>query len=177
MFDIEKSAALKFSQPIMDRARGFCPWLTDEQFDHFCKLMKNRLVVGEARYEGPKWMYFDRDQEEVIGKNWRHGYTFYDWNPAFFARAAARKMGAYRKTGNTEVLVDVANYLVFTALTADRDFDVVSWGVYRVMEEFFSPLHPNAHYRTFDQDIDGPETSGSATLDPAVSAHMRKVAR
>ena len=42
-----------------------------------------------------------------------------------------RKLSAYKKTGNTELLIDVANYAMF---------------------EFLYPLHDKAHYKPMDDD-------------------------
>ena len=56
-----------------------------------------------------------------------------------------KKLSAYEKTGNTDYLVDVANYAMF---------------------EFMYPLHPNAHYDPKDDD--------RSTLPVGTSINMEK---
>lgn len=46
-------------------------------------------------------------------------------------KSLERKLAAYKETGNTELLVDVANYAMF---------------------EFMYPLHSKAHYTPMDDD-------------------------
>lgn len=46
-------------------------------------------------------------------------------------KSLKKKLLAYERTGNAELLVDVANYAMF---------------------EFMFPLHPDAHYRPMDDD-------------------------
>ena len=46
-------------------------------------------------------------------------------------KSLEKKLAAYKRTGNTELLVDVANYAMF---------------------EFMYPLHPEAHYTPMDDD-------------------------
>jgi len=74
----------------------------------FERHMRNRLIMGGIRYG----LFCDPDK----------------WRSDFLA-GMAKKMKSYRQTGNTEHLVDVANYALL---------------------EFVRPQHPGAHWRAED---------------------------
>ena len=178
MFDLFKSVAIKSDHALMEAAFDIAHAMgkiTRPQFNEFLALMFNRTVVGECRYEAGNHLYFDRDQEETIGKDWRLGYAFLDWKPELFARAGRRKLDAYVQSGNQELLVDVANYYVFEAITSDKPFQRSLLAA--VLAEWGTPIHPKAHYRPMDQDIDGTSASGSASVLPEVRAKLRSFAR
>lgn len=73
----------------------------------FWELMKNRVIVGYHKY-GP-----------VCERH--HEYDFLE--------NVRERMRQYEKTGNTEFLVDAANFLMF---------------------EFMYPSHPDGHFRATD---------------------------
>ena len=86
-----------------------------EYCDEFDELRRNRMVMGAFRYgrlsNPDKWKYN-------------------------FIEGLRKKLWAYVDTGNTENLVDAANYL---------------------MLEFMQPSHPNAHFRAEDNTNHCPE--------------------
>lgn len=93
------------SRPPME----FKIWITDAKvgkisFSKFVQLMANRASVAEHRY-GPA-----RHEQDYLLR-------------------LQDKLELYRATGNTEFLVDAANYCWL---------------------EFFKPLHPNAHFASVD---------------------------
>lgn len=85
--------------------------------EHFLELMKNRMRMGALRYGHMNTQRFRR----------RNG-TRYD-----IRRAIMAKVNSYLKTGNTEHLVDAANYMML---------------VFELDE------HPNKHFRPLDDHHD-----------------------
>lgn len=79
-----------------------------EWCDEFDRLRRNRMVMGAHRYglmcEARKWR-----TDRIVGLR--------------------SKLAFYSSTGNTEALVDIANY---------------------AMLEFMRPAHPTAHFRALD---------------------------
>ncbi len=83
----------------------------------FIELMQNRLIMGSFRY------YLFRDPRK--------------WTSDLPA-GLRKKLAAYEETGNTENLVDIANYALL---------------------EFSRPSHPNAHFHADDDHAHCPEKS------------------
>lgn len=77
----------------------------------FENLMRNRMVFGAFRYG---------TLEENAGRRWD------------FLASINRRLDAYFETGNTENLVDVANYCLV---------------------EFTNPQHPDHHFRSVDDGV------------------------
>lgn len=73
------------------RARFTWQQLQHEWSPHFEQLMRNRMMMGCLRYGTLEWKR-------------KHGHA---WD---LTGAIDRKLEAYRETGNTELLVDIANY-------------------------------------------------------------------
>lgn len=120
------------------------------------KLMRNRLMVGECRY-GQNPFPIDPDQEATIGKHWQRGYDFLaNWPPEEIERRLNGKVNKYHRTGNRELIIDVLNYFTFLFLLDYR----YSRAYIRLMleywiDEFWTPEHPEAHWRCEDQEVDG----------------------
>lgn len=84
------------------------------EFNHaFIRLMQNRLIIGAFRYG-------------------RFGPAKADYD---LLAGIEKKIVEYRTTGNTEALVDAANYCLL---------------------EFTYPHHPNAHFRPMDDHVHCP---------------------
>jgi hypothetical protein len=75
----------------------------------FTELMLNRMVVGYAKYGSWKVNRYEVDIWKNIETRWNK----------------------YRETGNTEFLIDLANF---------------------AMMEFSMPLHPDAHFKPTDSN-------------------------
>lgn len=84
--------------------------------ERLVRLANNRCVVGFYRYELPR---FGR-ATKVDGREWD------------LPGRMIEKLQRYQQTGNTELLVDVFNY--------------VRW-------EFARPGHPDAHFKAEDQGV------------------------
>lgn len=106
-------------QPAEDYPRGDHPPLDElratEWNPQFIEMMRNRLVMGSFRYR------LFRDPRK--------------WTSDLLA-GLRKKLAAYEDTGNTENLVDIANY---------------------VLLEFTHPSHPKAHFRAADDHDHCPE--------------------
>ena len=77
----------------------------------FVKLMKNRLFLGALRYGAfRQYTFFRKPQYDLL-------------------KTIRRKLKFYEETGNTELLVDIANYALI---------------------EFVESRHPNKHFRAAD---------------------------
>lgn len=85
--------------------------LKTEYSEKFDELRKNAVEVSFHKY-GPARKNFEEGRVDAI-------------------KSLKKKLAAYEKTGNTEYLVDVANYAMF---------------------EFMFPLHPKAHFKATDDD-------------------------
>lgn len=175
MFDAVREALIKFDPHLFAKAAaGFADKLAVEDFR---QLMAHRTVTGEYRFGAASWGYRDTDQEAVIGKGWRHGFQFFSTAKGLFETAHASKVKAYTATGNTELLVDIANYAMFNFIVGDwseaKSLQVLS----AAMREFFFPAHRGAHYEALDQGVDGIETSGSIINDPRIQTQFKNPAR
>lgn len=172
-FDVYKATAPKFSAELMEEAR-IQSGIGRADFENFCEAMRNRTRIGELRYEGPAWRWIEPDQEATIGKDWRIGYAFFDWKPELYLEGRKRKLAAYGKSGNRELLYDVANYAAFAYLTHDGVGPKVAaaWIAW-ALREFYYPEHPEAHFRCMDQDIDGTEASGSLSTHPEIARRLK----
>lgn len=73
---------------------------TDVDPGRFFQLMRNRLVVGQARYAGVQ--KFNLLDPSLKKSHW-----------SGIRRRLGAKLRAYEKTGNSELLVDVSNYVMF----------------------------------------------------------------
>lgn len=82
-----------------------------EYSEEFDRIRKNQVKVSFHKY-GPARDNFASGRVDAIA-------------------SLERKLSAYKKTGNTEYLADVANYAMF---------------------EFMYPLHEKAHYSPMDDD-------------------------
>jgi hypothetical protein len=85
--------------------------LATEYSDRFDELRKAAVRVSFHKY-GPAKENFSSGRVDAIA-------------------SLKKKLAAYERTGNTELLVDVANYAMF---------------------EFMWTLHPNGHYKPMDDD-------------------------
>lgn len=83
--------------------------------EDFVSKMKNRMIASFYKY-GPLEKNFNRKNPEDNCK---------------ILPCLEDRLELYRETGNTEWLIDVANY---------------------AMMEFMYPQHPNAHFRATDSD-------------------------
>ncbi len=90
------------------KGKSFNDIRAQECSDGFPELMDNRLVMGYLRY----------------GAAARSVPLFQDYNKALL------RLDKYKETGNTELLVDAANYLRM---------------------EFRRSLHPNKHFHAIDR--------------------------
>ena len=82
-----------------------------EYSEEFDRIRRNQCAVSFHKY-GPAKENFASGRVDAIA-------------------SLERKLSAYKKTGNTELLADVANYAMF---------------------EFMYPLHPKSHYTPMDDD-------------------------
>lgn len=162
-----------FAEAAVNARRSASP----AEAERFAQQMRNRLLVGEMRYAAPKWAYRDAEQEAEIGPAWRLGYDFFSTPRGVFEQGYRSKARAYMKSGNTELIIDTANYAMFCALVGDRPREWAVTVLTNCLREFFNPSHPDAHYKAMDQGIDGVEASGGITNDPRVRARMNSVAR
>lgn len=85
--------------------------LTRDYSERFDELRKAAIRVSSHKY-GPAKDNFATGRVDAIA-------------------TLKKKLAAYQRTGNTELLVDVANYAMF---------------------EFMWPLHPQGHYKPMDDD-------------------------
>lgn len=85
--------------------------LKQEYSERFDELRKYAVKVSYFKY-GPAKKNFAEGRVDAVA-------------------SLRKKLLAYERTGNTEYLVDVANYAMF---------------------EFMYPLHPKAHYKATDDD-------------------------
>jgi len=106
-------------RPMEEYPRGDHPSLDElretEWNPRFIELMQNRLIMGSFRYR------LFRDPLK--------------WTSDLPA-GLRKKLAAYEETGNTETLVDIANYALL---------------------EFTRPGHPKAHFRAEDDHAHCPE--------------------
>jgi hypothetical protein len=98
---------------------------TDEYSERFDGLRRNACKVSFYKY-GPAKKNFLEGRVDAI-------------------KSLEKKLAAYKRTGNTEYLVDVANYAMF---------------------EFMYPLHAAAHFTPTDDD--------RATLPVGIPINMEK---
>jgi len=176
---VSRSVNLKHDREIFAEAAAEVGnrYASRSEIEWFAQQMKNRLFIGEMRYASPKWAYRDADQEAKIGPEWRLGYDFFATQKGVFEKGYRSKARAYMRSGNTELIIDTANYAMFCAIVGDQPRDWAVTVLTNCLREFFNPTHPEAHYRALDQDIDGQELSGSITNDPRVRAQLTNVAR
>lgn len=185
MLDIFKSAALKFDAEFMDLAYSVAYVHSDENirwhlrrvFPEVCEQMKNRVRVGECRYEAPRWQFLDADQEREIGPDWRCGFGFFDMHRSDVVAGARRKLEAYQRSGNLEFLIDHMNYLAFQHIRGDDEEMQLARAVALALIEYALPLHPRWHFKAADQGIDGTDYSGSLNTAEYARKFSATVAR
>lgn len=110
----ERLEAMAGIHPQPTRQFNFASLQTTEWSDDFERLMRNRLIMGCLRYGPMVWKKKNGNKWDLLG-------------------AINKKVGLYVKTGNTEYLVDAANYLLL---------------------EFECGEHPNKHFNALDDHSD-----------------------
>lgn len=106
---LEQRAGLHLSyEPAIHAGKTFADIIQSQASDNFCALMDNRLAMGYLRYGDRKRPLY---HGLILGK-------------------LQDKLTSYMKTGNTEFLVDAANYCRL---------------------EFTTSKHPNRHFHAVDR--------------------------
>lgn len=98
--------------------RGFKNPAYTEDLDWLFRSMKDRIVVGEARY-GLNTSFHYPDQTAALGRGWRQGYDFFATAPRVWRVALENKLRALYRTANGDLVPDVLNYIMFLELTGD----------------------------------------------------------
>lgn len=151
---LDAKLAVAYSQEVMDEANRWGD-ATPEQFKWFCDRMKRGLMVGEMRYTQEILRYDFPDQEAALGPDWKRGFAFLASLPSDICRRFHEKWRQYEKSGNTENLIDMANYAVFLYLLGAWTFNAAFVNARYCLIEFFDPRLPGADYRPEDRPDDG----------------------
>lgn len=144
-----------YDQSVLDATHIVLSPAMKRGFKWFCDSMKQRLEVGEHRYSQEILRYNFPDQEAAIGRDWKRGFTFLALSPHDILRRYREKWGWYRRTGNTENLIDAANYSAFLYLLGAWSFGDAVAAARSCIGEFFIPTIPGAAYRPEDRPDDG----------------------
>lgn len=154
MIDLNKAIRTKYAPELIDKVKQIYLGPKSD-IDKFFVLMKNRLLVGIFRYEN-LYEYWDKEQMEIIGKDWEYGYKFCNYTYEYISTKLYKKRLQYAIKGNTELLIDIANYHVFIyKLYGGLNSIFICY----IIHEFFYPKHPRAHFKCEDQGIEGDNTT------------------
>lgn len=126
--DLGEIRRRQWSPEFEDRMRRCCQQRSIEWSYEFIRLMKNRLTMGAFRYglsDDPGKVHF----------------------PCL--RIADDRWALYRKTGDLELLVDVANMMLLTFVERNKGrppADKIVLTACQTMKEYSSSKHPEAHF-------------------------------
>lgn len=129
--------------------------------DTLLRFMANRLEVGQYRYgKTGEW-----DPTKSTAQNYKRlryddegvGFDVLSYSKAYLESRAWEKVYSYKATGNTELLVDIANYLVWLYFFHEgcENFDYL---FYRTVSKFYYSYKAD-QWHSLDQGITDVDSS------------------
>lgn len=159
----------KFSEELAEWLRicAFHDGLDFDDVDWVIQEMKNRIVIGNCRYE--RLPDVDPDQDAVLPKGWRNGFDFFSTPLDVWRSGVRNKWRVLNSAVNGDFVPDVCNYCMFLYMTTDCALEAetarqTAYCALVFLSMGRAGLIDGYHETSLDQGIHGQEASGSANI-------------